>query len=184
MSDPTRTLVAMVDTIDYTTPGPLTDLGRVHPSALDTIVGEPTEICRPARGLIIQPEEAYGLGLPAHRFAENQVRPVGALIDALLALDSAPLNVARKPSRRMIGTCRHFAVLSCALLRYHGIPARVRCGFATYFEPGKGVDHWITEYWHNGGGRWVRIDSEILNQSVVARPEDLRVGEFLTGGEA
>ncbi|MEU7973849.1 transglutaminase domain-containing protein [Micromonospora sp. NPDC049089] len=42
------------------------------------------------------------------------------------------MTVARAPDRRVIGTCRHFAVLSCALLRYRGIAARARCGFATY----------------------------------------------------
>ncbi|TDC86167.1 hypothetical protein E1193_00430 [Micromonospora sp. KC606] len=44
------------------------------------------------------------------------------------------------------------------LLRYRGIAARARCGFATYFQPGQGVDHWIAEYRRDG--RWVRIDAE------------------------
>jgi hypothetical protein len=83
-----------------------------------------------------------------------------------------------------VGTCRHFAVLTCALLRYRGIAARVRCGFATYFQPEQGLDHWITEYWHEQDKRWVRIDSEILGQSILAKPEDLRPGQFLSGGEA
>ncbi|MBM0233854.1 hypothetical protein JNW91_19560 [Micromonospora sp. STR1_7] len=118
----------------------------------------------------------------AQRFAENHLRTVDGIIGALLALDPAPLTVARDPARRVIGTCRHFAVLSCALLRYREIAARARCGFATYFHPGQGVDHWITEYRHDG--RWVRIDSEILGGALVAKPEDLATGEFLSGGEA
>ncbi|MEU2610181.1 hypothetical protein ABZ570_01115 [Micromonospora sp. NPDC007271] len=44
------------------------------------------------------------------------------------------------------------------------------------------MDHWITEYRHDG--RWMRIDSESLGGSLVAKPEDLAAGEFLTGGEA
>lgn len=106
------------------------------------------------------------------------------MIGALLALDPAPMDVARTPDRRVIGTCRHFAVLSCALLRYRGIAARVRCGFAAYFQPGQGLDHWITEYWREKDERWVRIDPEILGQSFLAEPEDLRPGQFLSGGEA
>ncbi|MBF6327810.1 transglutaminase [Nocardia transvalensis] len=98
--------------------------------------------------------------------------------------DAYALDSAREPSRRVIGTCRHFAVISCALLRYRGIASRVRCGFATYFQPGQGLDHWITEYWDDTEGRWVRIDSEILGQSVLEHPEDLGAGEFLSGGEA
>jgi Transglutaminase-like superfamily len=177
-------IAGMTDEIDYTTPGPLTDLGNVSPLLLEGIADEPTEICRPVHTLVIQPSDAKALDVPAERFAENQLRPASKLIDALVALDQAPLDVPRQPGRRVIGTCRHFAVMSCALLRYRGIAARARCGFATYFQPGQGLDHWITEYWDDGAARWVRIDSEILSQPTLARPEDLRPGEFLTGGEA
>ena len=172
----------MTATIDYAVAGPLTTIGAVHKAALDDLPSEPVEICRLVHDLVVQPTDAQGLGLSEDRFAENQLRPVEDIIGALLVLESSPLAVSRKPDRRVIGTCRHFAVLSCALLRYRGIAARVRCGFATYFQPGQGVDHWITEYRHKG--RWVRIDSEIVGDSVVVKPEDLAVGEFLSGGEA
>ena len=174
----------MADAIDYAVPGPLTDIASISPSALERIPSEPVDVCRPARTLVIQPGDAKSAGLPEVRFSENQLRPAAALIDALLALDSAPLDVARTPDLRVIGTCRHFAVLSCALLRYRGMAARVRCGFATYFQPGQGLDHWITEYWHEQDKRWVRVDSEYLGRSVTQTPEDLRPGQFLTGGEA
>jgi hypothetical protein len=172
----------MTGTIDYAVAGPLTTIETVPSPALDDLPMGPVEICRLARHLVIQPTDANGLGLAEERFAENQLRPVERIIGALLALEPAPLTVARDPERRVIGTCRHFAVLSCALLRYRGIAARARCGFATYFQPGQGLDHWITEYRH--GGRWVRIDSEILGGSLVDQPEDLAPGEFLTAGEA
>jgi transglutaminase-like putative cysteine protease len=172
------TLLGMTGTIDYAVAGPLT----VIDPAIDDLPDEPVALCRLVSGLVIQPTDARGLGVPEERFAENQLRGVQGIIDALLALDPAPLTTARPPARRVIGTCRHFAVLACALLRHRGIPARARCGFATYFQPGQGLDHWITEY--RQGDRWVRIDSEILGGSLVARPDDLAVGEFLTGGEA
>jgi hypothetical protein len=122
--------------------------------------------------------------MPDERFAENQMRPAGAILQTLLAFDQAPLNIPREPEKRVIGTCRHFALLGCALLRYRGIPARVRCGFATYFQPNQALDHWITEYWDSERDRWVRVDSEILGQSVLSHPEDLHPADFLTGGEA
>lgn len=59
---------------------------------------------------------------------------------------------------------------------------RVRCGFATYFQPGEGLDHWIVEYVRDG--RWVRLDPELLGTSVVDTADDLRPGQFLSGGEA
>jgi Transglutaminase-like superfamily len=169
---------------DYATAGPLTDLSDVDPVLLARIAGDPVDICRPAGDLVIQPRDATALGVPEARLDEQSVRPALRLVDALLALDRAPLDVPRRPERRVVGTCRHFAVLSCALLRHRGIPARARCGFATYFQPGRGVDHWITEYWRESDARWVRIDSEMLSLDVPAHPEDLRPGEFLTGGEA
>ena len=75
------------------------------------------------------------------------------------------------------------ALLGTALLRHRSIPARARCGFAGYFVPGKQVDHWIIEY-RDDGGRWVRVDPEILDLDVIDQPDDLPPGEFLTGGEA
>jgi hypothetical protein len=184
MSDPVLTIVSMMNAIDYAEPGPLTGLGGVRSSVLDDLPFEAIEICRVVGGLVIHPRDAEAWRRPADRFGENQVRAVGDLVAALLVMDSAPLSRLRVPERRVIGTCRHFAVLTCALLRYRGIAARARCGFATYFQPRRSVDHWITEYWHEGENRWVRVDSEILGLEVLQRPEDLVVGQFLTGGEA
>lgn len=174
----------MVTVIDYSSPGPLTGLHEVNPEVVEPIPTEIVDICRLAAGLVIQPNDAQALGLPEERFSENQIRPTSKLVAALLELDSRPLAFRREPDRRVIGTCRHFAVISCALLRHRGITSRVRCGFATYFQPGQGLDHWITEYWHEIELRWVRIDSEILGQPILEHPEDLRAGEFLSGGEA
>ncbi|MFI7002726.1 transglutaminase domain-containing protein [Nocardia sp. NPDC050175] len=174
----------MATAIEYNSPGLLTSLHGVDPAALEQIPTDIIDICRLAPGLVIQPRDAENLDLPPERFSENQIRQVVKLVNALLALSPAPLTVPREPDRRVIGTCRHFAVISCALLRQRGIAARARCGFATYFQHGRGLDHWITEYWHDVERRWVRIDTEILGQSILDRPEDLRAGEFFSGGEA
>src|SRR5947209_6616128 len=157
--------------IDYAALGPLTSLDGVRAAALEPVTGSPLEICFPAHTLVVQPNEAQAIGMPSERFAENQMRPAAAIAQTLLALDPAPLSVAREPEKRVIGTCRHFAVLSCALLRYRGVPARVRCGFATYFQPNQALDHWITKYWDGDGDQWIRVDSEVLGQSVLSHRE-------------
>jgi hypothetical protein len=162
----------------------MTSLHPAQASLAGTLPDDPVSICAAVQGLVIQPHDAAAAGVPEHRIAEKNIRPAGELIKVLAGLDPAPLTQARPPARRVVGTCRHYAVLSCALLQYRGIPARVRCGFATYFVPGRNVDHWITEYRQAGTGRWVRIDSEILGGSLVPHPDDLAPGEFLTGGEA
>lgn len=169
--------------IDYAVPGPLTDLRGVPGSAFDGSAvgsGDPAAACRLVQGLVVQPADAASLGLPPERVAARAVRPAAALVAELLALDPAPLWVPRPPELRVVGTCRHFAVLAVALLRRAGVPARARCGFATYFEPGRGVDHWVVE--HRRGSRWHRVDAEVLGTGRVA--DELGPDDFLTGGEA
>jgi hypothetical protein len=156
----------------------------VPPAALGGLPHDALDICRCVRRLFVAPLTAAAIGVDADGLAARNIRPAGALAGALLALDPAPLHEPRPRERRVVGTCRHFAVMSCALLRHRGVAARARCGFATYFEADRGLDHWITEYWHEGDGRWVRIDSEHLGRPVLADTEDLPPGAFLTGGEA
>ncbi|MDR2902077.1 MAG: hypothetical protein LBU87_03115 [Lactobacillales bacterium] len=69
------------------------------------------------------------------------------------------------------GKCREFTLLCVAVLRSYGIPARSRCGFATYFTPGFFEDHWILEYWDK---KWYMADAQ-TNRFCVKR------GEFITG---
>jgi len=114
-----------VDVIDYAVPGPLTNLDTIDTAVLEPVSGHPREICFPMHTLVIQPDDARSIGMPSERFSENQLRPAAGLVQALLALDAAPLSTPREPEKRVIGTCRHFAVLSCALLRYRGNPSRV-----------------------------------------------------------
>ena len=75
-------------------------------------------------------------------------------------------------------------VLSCAFLQHRGIAARARCGFASYFDEGSNVDHWVVEHRPDDAASWTRLDPEILGVQIVADPSDLRPGEFLSGGEA
>jgi hypothetical protein len=90
MSGPGAYVPGMTDPIDYTVAGPLTSLEDVSAAALEPLPRDAAGICRPVHGLVIQPGEATALGTPGERLAENQIRPVGRLISALLALDPAP----------------------------------------------------------------------------------------------
>ena len=121
--------------VDYAVPGPLTGLGTV---AWMIVPDDPVAVCWRVHELVVQPDEARGLGLGEERFAENQVRPAARLLEILTGLDPAPVDVPRPPELRVVGTCRHFAVLACAFLRERGVAARVRCGFATSSSRGRG----------------------------------------------
>jgi hypothetical protein len=172
------------DVLDYCRPGPFTSLDSNQLRLLEGLPEDPVGVCAAVQNLVIQPADAAALGVPEDRIAEKNIRPVSKLINALTALNPAPLHQPRTPETRVIGTCRHFATIACAILRARGIASRARCGFGTYFLKDRGVDHWITEYWDEDQNRWVRVDTEHLGKKYVDRPDDLAPGEFLTGGEA
>jgi hypothetical protein len=165
--------------IDYATPGVFTGLPADLRALADDLTAEPVSLCAAASGLVLHPFDAEPLGLPEKRLAARAIRPAAEILAEALALDPAPLATSRPPERRAVGTCRNFVTVAVALLRARGIPARARCGFATYFDQDRGVDHWIAEY--HDGHRWVRVDVQHLG---MPRSEDLAPGAFLTGGEA
>ncbi len=176
-----------MDVACYSSPGPFTKLTTAQIDAVAEVSTDPIELCLMAQRLLISPPDAVVAGVPEVRMAESNIRPATALLQRALELDpAAPLDRPRSADRRVVGTCRHFAVLSAAFLQATGTPARGRCGFATYFMPPKKVDHWIVEYWHASEERWIRTDPEYVAKTTPSesRPEDLRPGEFLTAGEA
>jgi Transglutaminase-like superfamily len=169
---------------DCARPGPLTVFAARHLEAAAGLPRTPTELCAVVPELVVHPLDTEGLGLSPERMSAQSLRPAAAVVDALLAIDGADLDVPRSRGDRVVGTCRTFVVLACALLRWRGIPVRARCGFGSYFQPGLHLDHWIAEYWAPDQLRWVRVDVEHLGASYVSRPDDLAPDEFRTGGEA
>lgn len=163
-------------------PGPLTTIDADVAHLLEGLPDDPVELCRVAQGLVVLPHLAAGFGIGDERQEERSIRSTSDIFRRLVALGDAPLVGDRPVDRRVVGTCRHFALLATALLRHRAIPSRARCGFASYFVDAKYVDHWIVE--HRMEGRWVRVDPEILGFAFVDHPEDLAAGAFLTGGEA
>jgi hypothetical protein len=175
----------------YAAPGPMTDLAAVPTDIFDGLPTDPVGLCRAVQGLVVHEmwASAYGFDVPEDRLTDLQARSAVEMTDVIRRLHPGPLSEARPVERRMVGNCRHFSTLSAALLRHAGIPARARCGFGMYFESGKYVDHWVTEYWHAGEGRWVRIDSQLDEvQRAAITPEfdyeDLPPGPFVPAGEA
>jgi hypothetical protein len=175
----------------YATPGPMTDLSATPAQVFDGLPTDPAALCRTVQGLLVHEfwAQAYGFDVPVSRLDSFHTRSAAEMTDHILELSSEPLAVERPVEQRMVGNCRYFSTLSCALLRRAGIPARARCGFAGYFEPGRYVDHWVTEYWDDAERRWVRIDAQLdaLQRAALTLefdPEDQPPGPFLPGGEA
>lgn len=174
----------------YSAPGPMTALDP-DSDAFQQLPTDPVARGAVAQGLLLHEfwADRYGVEIPPTRADEVETRAASAMVERILTLDPAPLSTARPPDRRMIGNCRHFSTLSCALLRRAGIPARARCGFATYFEPDRYIDHWVVEHWDPTLARWRRVDNQLdqLQRQALAvdfDPTDLPPGRFLDGGEA
>jgi hypothetical protein len=162
----------------YTAQDVLTDPGP-HARRLDELPATLPELHAAINGLLLHvwKARAYHPHLFTPPPREVFVRHTTRLLDHILKLDPAPLNVARPVERRAVVDCRHFAVLLCAVLRRRGIPARPRCGFASYLSDGVLTDHWICEFWDHEQGRWVMEDAD-------KERHDVPVAEFLTGSRA
>ena len=121
---------------------------------------------------------------------EINLRSVEEILEYLLSLDEDPLTGERGPEVRAVGNCRDYATLLVSILRYQGIPARVRSGVARYFsKTGFLEDHFICEFWNASEQRWQRVDPQIdqiqkdaleLNMDMTDLPAD----QFLNAGES
>ncbi len=147
---------------DYAQHSALTD-PREHAVLIQDLPHDLPSLCRVVQGLLIHPWEAhrYGARLASSRRLEERVRTAAAMLGLMAALDPRPLTEARLPAKRLIGNCRQFALLTCAILREQGRPARVRVGFAGYFEPGRYADHWVCEVWDAAQSGWRLVDAQL-----------------------
>lgn len=133
-----------------------------HAPLFDDLPKDIAGLAKTVQGLLLHEffASAYGVTIPDDRRFESHIRPVEAILDRILAIDAQPLTVTRSPEKRVIGVCRHFALLLVSMLRAAGIPARARCGFGNYFHAGYYEDHWVCEYWHADAGRWMLADPQ------------------------
>jgi hypothetical protein len=157
----------------------------------DGLPAGPAKLAGVVQGLLMHEHvaPAYGLNLSPAKHAEAHVRAIEAMLDSIAAHDRRPLTEARAPAERQVGVCRHFALMHVAMLRHQGVPARARCGFGAYFEKGKYVDHWVTEYWSEGRNGWLLVDPQLdARQRELFRiafdPLDVPRDQFLVAGDA
>jgi hypothetical protein len=83
---------------------------------------------------------------------------VKSILEGLLAYESRGLVNDRKPKDRLILGCRHNAILLASILKYRGVPTRVRTGHVTYLRPGFHLSHTICEVWNESDMRWMLVD--------------------------
>lgn len=168
----------------------LTNAGRHAPlfNGLPQDVGGLAEV---VQGVLLHQHiaPAYGVTLTPAQLEEPHLRGVESMLERIVSHNSRPLFATRPVDERLVGVCRHFTLMHVAMLRTQGVPARARCGFATYFEKGKFLDHWVTEYWNEDHERWVLADAQLDARQrkflgIDFDPLDVPRDKFLIAGDA
>ena len=174
----------------YRTPVAMSDAGR-QARLFDGLPQDVGGLAHIVQGLLVHEHvaPAYGLTLSPEQHAQAHLRPVEKILETIAAQDRRPLQLARPAGERVVGVCRHFTLLHVAMLRAKGMAARARCGFGAYFEKGKFLDHWVTEYWNEAHKRWVLVDPQLDTRQrelfkVTFDPLDVPRDQFLVAGDA
>jgi hypothetical protein len=175
----------------YAESGEVTDLSR-HAELVAWLTDDIRALTQVVQGLLIHDGwlTSYETPRRPEQLYDTQIAFAADLLDKAIQLDARSPAIPRAPDRRVICCCREFATLLCAILRQKGVPARSRCGFATYFAwPGYYEDHWVCEYYHRQQARWVLVDPQVdpLQQSWLKMdidPLDVARDRFITAGHA
>lgn len=172
----------------YIEQSPYTDPGE-YAYLFDAIPDDIASIARTTENLIYHyfaGQYAYGYIVPQERRPEIDTRYVRKMLARLMELDDSPLTSPREHANKVVGCCRDFSTMFCAIARHKGIPCRVRYGFGAYFGDFYG-DHVVAEYWN--GTQWVLVDAQMspafvenlgINFDVLDVPRD----QFIIGGDA
>lgn len=165
---------------------------KVKKGTFDEFPESIEEICKIIHWLLIHPDAVslYNLNLSKERMNDRNIKTIQESVDKIRKLENKPLIECREPEKRVVNICKHFAMFLCSVLREKGIPARCRCGFATYFVNGWFEDHWICEYWNKTKKKWIRVcaqidDIQILECHIDRQKinfDDLPKEAFFSGG--
>lgn len=140
----------------YTDPGEYAYLYEDLPGSL-------TELCELIRSQFIHPNAQLPQvrnHFPEERWNDESVKypSVKSVLKGLLSYDTSGIMKDRKIEDRLILGCRHNAILLASILKYRGIPVRIRTGHVTYLRPGFHLSHTICEVWNESDQRWMLVD--------------------------
>lgn len=142
----------------YTDPGNYADLYDELPESFN-------ELSILVKKQLIHPfdVEKYKDEIPEDRKFEDRDFPtVSLMLEELLIRDKNGIVASRKPKDRLVVACVHHNMLFASILRNHGIPVRIRAGYAKYIGDRKDlrVSHVICEVWDKKRNKWILIDPD------------------------
>jgi len=143
----------------FTDPGEYAYLYKDLPDSLP-------ELCQLIKSQFIHPYAElprYQDIIPKERWNEYLEYPtVQSILEGLIKYNSSGLIRDRKPEDRLILGCRENAILFASILKYRGIPVRVRTGHVTYLRPGFHLSHTLCEVWNENENRWMLVDPSMV----------------------
>jgi len=141
----------------FTNPG---EYEKMYSNLPDSI----SVICKLIKSQLIHPVAdlpLYRDQIPKERSYEDLKYPtVQTILAGLKSYNPKGLVFDRKPSERLVVSCRYHAILLASILKHQGIPVRVRYGFASYIYPGHHIYHVICEAWNNNEKKWILVDPD------------------------
>jgi hypothetical protein len=173
---------------------PVSDPGR-YAGALRALPREIPELVDMIGGLFAHFEADFagpGQQPAPDRLGDVDLRSVSAMLTQVFELDPRPITEARPMSGRFLGVCRDASLLLCAILRGHGVAARLRYGMTAHlYNPRLPMhDHVVVEYWDDTAGRWKYADGRMYasvrqeNGLADRFADDVPMDQFVTGGQA
>jgi hypothetical protein len=132
-----------------------------HRPRLKELPSQPAAIADSLEEFVIHHAVArqIGFGVPTIAEGDRILRRASLLLEQVVHRDPRPLSEHRAIADYLYVTCRDFALLAVSALREQGVPARLRAGFASYFNPGYWEDHYVCE--HHSDGEWVILDAQL-----------------------
>jgi len=160
-----------------------------HQDMVADLPGEPEALVKLVQNALIHQHMAewtYGVVLDDERKKEPWLRAFEEKLAWLKDHGYSHIGDPHPIGEHMVGICRDFSVLAAGLFREAGIPARARCGFATYFEKDKYIDHWVVEWWNKDRHTWQLTDAQMDDVQCTKLcldfdPMDVPRARFLTG---
>jgi hypothetical protein len=155
----------------HTDPGKYSYLYQDLPRSLDTL-------CTLVQNQLVHPWNGGQQPQGRHYQPRNNYH-VQDILEQLLDLNQLGLFVDRPAQDRVLACCRENALLLSSILKFQGVPSRVRAGWVCYVssDPTKFADHWLSEIWLENEHRWLLVDT---NPKRI----DLPHHEFQSGGQA
>ena len=153
----------------YTNPGEFRHLYNGLPSS-------PEGISAVIHAQLIHPVAAHILSIELTEEQKEDERNCPNMVKILAKLqERAPIGLSldRRPEHRVVNNCRGHALFMASVLKSQGVPARLRCGFASYLPFAFSCDHTVLEAWMDGG--WRLMDADATNEFVRSRGYDFDV---------